>query len=191
MIIPVGFAQVNFLFAGADFPTGAEVTLGVQNASAAGTLEDQANLIANHFAVTLSGAWGQEQDNTTVMMKEGPNATGNQVAVPGGGTGTLTDSGDYPAVAVLVRKNTNFGGRTGRGRMYWPMASAGAVDDGGQLTTLYVDLIDDAFAAFMAALVGSDLPPVLLHGDPGVLPMFITSFSCQTTLATQRRRQRR
>ena len=191
MLIPVGYAQVNFVFAGADFPTGAQITLGVENSLRTDPLADQATEIAFLFAAHMAGHWSTEQDNTEVLMKEGPNSTGASVVVPGAGLGTSSDTSDTPAACVLVRKVTSRGGRAGRGRMYWPCPGSSVIDDGGQLTTAYVSSLNGAFSNFRAGLITADHPPVLLHGAANLIPDGIDSFSVQTTLATQRRRQRR
>lgn len=191
MIIPAGYAQVNFIFAGTDFPTGAQITLGVNNNARTDSLTDQADEIALLFANNLSNYWSGEQDNTTVLMKEGPNSTGNQVEVPGAGLGGGSDGSDTPAAAVLIRKTTAFGGRKGRGRWYWPCPGVLHIDDAGQLTTAYVSGLQSAINNFHSALVTANLEPYLLHADAGTLPYPIISWSVQTTLATQRRRQRR
>lgn len=191
MIIPAGYAQANFIFAGPDFPTGAQITLGLNNNARTDSLEDQADEIALLFANNLAGYWSGEQDNTTVLLKEGPNSTGNQVEVPGAGLGTGNSTSDLPAAAVLIRKNTAFGGRKGRGRWYWPSPSVLFVDDGGQLSSGFVSGLQSAIDAFHGDLVTANLEPYVLHADAGTVPYPITSWSVQTTLATQRRRQRR
>lgn len=192
MFIGTGYGQANFIFAGGDFPTGAQVTLGIFHANNTLDQETQATNIAAQFAISLADWWGIEQDNTTVLWKWGPNETGPAVEVPGAGLGTLTQTGNTPAVCALVRKNTARGGRKGRGRIFWPCPNAENIGDGGQLQSAYVSGLTAAWEDFRVGLTAGDLVPVLLHDDDGTTSEDeITSFSCQTTVATQRRRQRR
>lgn len=195
MIIPTGTAQANLRFIGAAVPTGAEITLGLAVDTFGGTPVDAG------FAV--AAAWNGTSIDTyqtttvelvEVMVKFGPTATGPSGVYATSGPGTGTNQSLGPAMSYLVQKNTNFGGRSGRGRFYIPGVPEQNADEGGELTSGVLGGLQIAMDAFYAALLAADLPPVLLHAEPDApitTPLPITSFTVSSKIATQRRRLRR
>ena len=194
MIIPTGFAQANFKFTGAAVPTGAEVTMGLFVDTFTGDPEAAADAAANAWGTALmQGLQTIDITLSSVLVKFGPNATGPSFERPTGIQGTQTDATAAPNLALLVRKNTSGGGRTGRGRFYIPGVSEDDINEGGVLSGGYLSLAVTACNDFHTELVAADLTPALLHsaGSPVQQPLPITSFSPDATAATQRRRMRR
>ena len=190
LIIPSGFSQVTFLFTGVDVPTGAAVTLGLNQpntASVADGLDLLEPLVETlHEAMAVSTVTLDR-----IRLKFGPNASGNfgerSIAAPG----DQGADGAAPNLAVLVRKQTDEGGRQGRGRLYYPGVPEEVVNGAGVLTAGAVAQYQAAWDAFYTALDGADWTPVLLHSVAGNSPDEITSFVVESTTATQRRRLRR
>lgn len=193
MEIPSGYGQVNLLFGGSSLPTGAQCTFGIDIDAFGGDPEDAGAAVVN--AWTTASCDGFQTTTTTltgVLVKFGPVTTGpaglTAASVPGG----ISSTGTSPAVAVLVRKNTSFGGRAGRGRMFLPGVSESDVSIAGLLDGAYVSYVNGALASFLTELSTALIPMVLLHGDGSAFPPYgVTGLSCQGTVATQRRRQRR
>jgi len=192
-VIPSGYAQINWQFTGTSLPFGADVTLGVDISSYAGTATDAAgdahqawvdNIIPRQVnTVTLS--------NTHV--KFGPNSTG-----PAGDAGTPTagsgsNPGISPQVSALVHKTTLFGGHPGRGRMFVPGLSESDVNNAGTVDSGALGAWQTSVDGLLSDLGTALLIPVLLHGvgSPLSTPSTITDFTVDSKVATQRRRLRR
>lgn len=193
MLIPTGFAQVNLkhVVLGSEHP--AEVTLGINNSGAAGTLIEQAEIIRDAWQEWWVASMATALFFTGVRIKEGPNATGAAVEIAATGQGGGTAGACPPNVAVLVHKLTPYGGRTGRGRMYLPGIPEENVDSGGNISSSWLADRQSNLNSFWAELVAADLDPVLLHSEETAVsdPFVITSFAVQSKVATQRRRLRR
>lgn len=192
-IIPVDFAQINFIYTGPCVPTGAQWVLGVGMDTFSGTPAQLAAVAFDAYEVgNFDSDTGVGCDLTSILVKFGPNATGASALVGVSAGGVLT--GDCtPNFAALIKKNTADGGRAGRGRTYFPGVIEGNIEDGGVLDTTYRDDMTTHFAAFRTDLLASGCIPVVLHGEgsPISTPSPITSFTCDSVGATQRRRMRR
>lgn len=111
--------------------------------------------------------------------------------------GTRTAAGTPPNnCAVLVRKNTSFGGRRNRGRAFFPPCSLAetAVDNVGNITPSVVTGIQSNWTELYTDLttnVTLPLSPVILHSDQPATPTPVTGFVVQSRIATQRTRMRR
>lgn len=192
-VIPVGYAQANFRYSTLGYPEGAEWTLGLDVSSALGGPSGVATDLITNYGLTIRTVLPGSAVLTSVLVKFGPNDLGPSAevaaSVPGTGGGTQTS----PAVAVLVHKVTAIGGRPGRGRFFLPGVQESEVDVAGVLTSAFVDGLQDEVDAFVAELISSGMPPVLLHSEtsPVATPTPITSLQVDSRVATQRRRQRR
>lgn len=193
MVIPEGFAQVNLMFVGTAAPTGAELTLGLENAT---DLSALAIAEAVEDACTASLFVSQATNAlalTNIHVKRGPNETGSTadlgVSFVGGNGGAAVP----PNVSMLISKLTSAGGRSGRGRWFMPGMSETKLDPSGNWDAVYVTDVTTDMGEFIASLVGDELNPVLLHGadSPVAIPTLITSMPAQAIAATQRRRLRR
>lgn len=191
MEIPAGFAQVNWKFEGTGFPNGAEVTLGVF----AGGEDDPVVIAEAARDAWVSGMIPVQSSAITlvgVLVKIGPNSTGPSGEASASEDGDIGGDAMPPNVAILVKKNTNMGGRSGRGRMYIPGLAESWGTTGGVMSNTDLGNVQDAVTATMASLALSGYFPVVLHtaGAPLSEPTAVTSFVVQQRLATQRRRLR-
>lgn len=194
MLIPLGYAQANLRFSGANAPTGAEITLGLDVTGFAPGPSAAAEAVHDAYTTALIQNLQVESIALdTVLVKYGPNATGPSGEFSDPVPGAETDEGVPPNTAMLVQKVTAFGGRAGRGRLFLPGLPETRLEDTGVFTALWVSSAVTAFDAFHTALTAADLPPVLLHdeGSPIATPTPITSFEPVALAATQRQRLRR
>lgn len=191
-LIPSGFAQINWKFAGTSAPNGAEVTLGVDISSYTGTPADAAGDAIAAYNSAVDSIMPATVTLASVLVKFGPNATGPSAEVTSGNAGSGGGASTSPNVAWLVHKNTALGGRAGRGRMYWPGVQESEVDPSGNLTTAFQTGAQTAMNNFLAALATDLLIPVVLHGaaSPLSAPTTITGLTVDGRAATQRRRLR-
>lgn len=191
MIIPAGYAQVNIKMGGAALPLGAQVTFGVENPLGQVANSIASSVIAAFNSNNVPGFISTGVQFVSVLVKRGPNATGEQQDLPWGVPGERAGAVCPPNVAFLVRKQTQLGGRKGRGRMFFPGVIDTDVDGAGIVVpAVAAGLLDDLGNAF-ADLVNDSLSPMLLHGDGATQPTLITSLFVDPRVATQRRRLRR
>jgi len=191
MIIPEGYAQINYIFSGANFSRGAQVTLGLQN-----TISD---LNAGAVATAAATAWENnllplQVDSLTlveVRAKLGPNETGPEATEPVGVAGGESDTPLPPNVATLVKKVTDQGGRKNRGRFFLPGMSELAILNDGNYDPAILATLNAALGDFYADLVAADLEPVVLHTDILDSPTDINALVAQSKVATQKRRLRK
>jgi hypothetical protein len=191
MIIPAGYAQLNFVHSGTAAPTGAEVTLGVDHVNqdldviaAAALALWEAQIIGNLTSqIRLDG----------VLVKKGPNDTGPSGFFPSGEEGSYGESATPPNVSLLVHKVTDMGGRQGRGRMFIPGFREDRVSGEGIVQASDVTSINTALTTFFDGMETADLRLALLRseGSPITAPELLTGLQLDTRVATQRRRLRR
>lgn len=193
MVIPAGYGQVNYRFAGAACPNGAEVTFGLEGSGFAGTPSDAAAILNGLWASGWSSIQTNQVALVDVLVKFGPDDTGPSGTSPGAATGDISSSGASPAVSLLVQKVTALGGRAGRGRAFIPGISEADVSVSGVIDSAYLAAAATAFETFRTDCAAADLSLVLLHGaeSPITTPTPITELVPQAIAATQRRRQRR
>lgn len=187
MIIPTGYAQATFIFSGPCVPNGAVITLGCNPVSS-----DPVDVAEDFNAAWVSNLDAVTSANLTlasILVKMGPNDTGNFYELPVGTAGNVSGDCDPPNTAWLIHKVTAMGGRKGRGRIYLPgvfsanTANNGAID-GSTLSTLQA-----AWSGFLGDLDTAGVPLALLHTGSDE-PNGITSLSVDPFVATQRRRLR-
>jgi hypothetical protein len=193
MIIPVGYAQVNFRFTSPDLPFGAEFTIGTKWPD---------GIIPVDGAGHWSGAWGAcgimdllDNDLTMagVRVKLGPNATGPSAEIATSFTGNGGSQGATPNVALLIRKETSLGGHAGRGRFFVPGLPLTSFTNDGHVVSAARASMQDAMDEFYDQTAADDWVPVVLHnpGSPITTPTPITRYGVDDRVATQRRRLRR
>lgn len=107
----------------------------------------------------------------------------------GSGSGAMAT----PAVSLMATKQTNLGGRHGRGRNFLPSPPEGQVDNVGQVDSTYRGNVKDAWQFHiegMAGVLGDSSAPLgyLLHAD-ATEPTEITGVDISGKVASQRRRQ--
>jgi hypothetical protein len=194
VIIPSGFSQVNLKFTGPDVPTGAEMTFGVDNQISSFAPGDVADLVANAVGVAdLPDFWTTDVVLSSILVKNGPNATGPSAENVYDYPGTVTGDGDPPQTAFLIHKVTALGGRAGRGRMYQPGVPDAFVNGAGELTGTTAGILTAGYSIFRATLQSSDVGMVVLHGEgsPISTPTPVIGLGVDQRCATQRRRNRR
>lgn len=195
MEIPVGFGQVTIGFTGVMAPTGAAITYGIniQQPIIPGQLDEIANEAATSFITRFGPAMTNQITLSSVLVKAGPNDIGPSVELGFNLPGAAGNVGGYPGVCYLVSKNTAFGGRAGRGRMYIPGVPEASVDPGGNLSSGTTSGLQTAANAWLEDQSTNGVPLVLLHntGSPLSEPSEVTSLTVSNRSATQRRRNRR
>lgn len=146
-----------------------------------GAFEDVVALMTTAIAVT------------SILIKIGPDGTGPSAEFAVNLPGASASNAVSPNTSVLVRKNTNRGGRSGRGRFYLPGLREDVVDSGGQIASGTVTSLQSAVDDFYADMIAGGMPLVLEHGPlpPVVGADFLTSLTVAPKVATQRRRLRR
>lgn len=194
MIIPDGFAQVNFRFIGDAAPTGAEVTFGADISATGGDPTSIAAAVSVAYQdAGLDGISVGACTLATILVKFGPNDTGPFVQFPVGLVGTAANPSTLVNGALLIHKVTPLGGRSGRGRMFWPGIPDNQVDADGNVHSGYLTSVGEWLEDFRGKLIADDIVPTLLHADTDVAPIDtpITGLLPQAQMATQRRRLRR
>lgn len=194
MEIPSGYAQANLAFTGTGFPTGAEITLGLDVSVYAGTPNDAALDVAQSWnTVGIDALVPPSCHLTSVEVKYGPSATGPTGLWTGDIAGTASGEQMQPGTAILVRKITALGGKAGRGRFYHPGVIEEQVTAAGDLTSTPLSNWQSALDDWLSTLQAADLSPVVLHaaGSPLSTPTPITALQVDGRVATQRRRLRR
>lgn len=189
MTIPADYGQATLKYSGAALAYPAANVFGFANAGAE-TAEDAAGVIESAWTGTVMPLLCDEVTLDSVLVKLGPDATGPSFELSSSTAGGDADNPDRANTAYLVRKNTDFGGRMGRGRMYLPGVNEADVADFGTVSGAKVTALDTELEDFLAALALGGIPMVLLHGDT-TTPYPVTSLTAQSVTATQRRRMRR
>ena len=193
MLIPLGFAQINAIHTGSALPFRSEWTLAVNHDN----IEQTPIQVAQKFEDALQASNLYDSVSlgvtmTSVLVKFGPNDTGKSALEPANEPGVAGNSA-APQVAYLIHKNTDDGGRAGRGRFFLPGVPDANVNPNGTILGGTLTTMQTALDTFLANLIADDLIPVVLHniGSPLSSPSPITSFSPDARAATQRRRLRR
>lgn len=190
MIIPIGYAQVNFIGSGTGYARGWQVAIGVENGLGLNPAAI-ANAAGTCWADNISPVQSNQCALTQVLAKVGPNDTGlasYQSISEDGGVASQAQSSQS---AVLVKKTTTHGGRHGQGRMFMPGSTESQSDGGGLLTTAALTAWQAALDGFLSDLAAADIPMYLLHATDTPGPYEVTDLVVQQLFASQRRRIRR
>lgn len=189
MEIPTGYGQLTFEYGGNALAYPAVNTLGF----VIGTAESPLYCATNGAALWETNVMPllcDEVELASVLAKWGPTETGPSAEVfpadPGGDNGNP----DRANTCYLITKNTEFGGRQGRGRLYLPGVTEDQASDYGTIAPARVSALNDAFDDVLSGMISAGFAPALLHGN-SLTPYAITSFSASGVTATQRRRMRR
>jgi len=189
-VIPDGFGEAAWQFLASGDPDPWFVTIGV-------AFEDPFD--PEDWLSAMADTWGAHlrdvslSDMALVLTKISYNDGGSMLEAehPVGLLGTGGTTKLPQNCACLVRKNTGLVGRHFKGRMYWPgilseadVSPVGRIDS--SVVTAYQALFNSVYGDLNAV---TNAQPALLHTD-ATAPTFVTSFSVQQTIATQRRRLR-
>jgi hypothetical protein len=194
-VIPIGFANVRWLFECAGLVDEMSTAMGVfadpaqtalQIAEGADSAYDTSNW---GLAANRNDEWTYLGTEATLMTVSGPIIAVVSNVTPG------TQTADAPPAncALLVSKITADGGRRNKGRMYWPPANLGeiSINSAGFMGSTDRNSFQASFDGFIDDLETSGLSPHLFHSLPGsTVPTAITGFLLSSQIATQRRRMR-
>lgn len=193
-IIPPGYAECSMEFWLAGYLRPAVITQGFKINGSVGSSYN----VADQFDLAFAGSFAALFDNNVTMRNAkaviGQDGSDPIVQVSTTQTaGTSSRESTAPALALMVTKNTNLGGRKHRGRNYMPWALADSdVAENGAVNPARLNSWAAALDEYMDFIIGptSDLldEPVILHTDPTV-PTPVTSFTPNPAIRTQRRRQ--
>lgn len=193
MPVPAGFFSVSMRLSNAALVRPAAVTYGCERADALDPIAN-ANLILSlfqtHVGPVLDSAVTIGPATCHLGSTSGESFAVLSTTTPGVGGAALQSP--TPNVAALIRKQTDRGGRRGRGRMYLPwFANETDLDEAGVIATTRANTLTSAFTAWVAAHLSNDVPLAVLH-EPGISPTgdpsMVLSMFCDRVVATQRRR---
>lgn len=193
MLIPEGFAQVNWHIEVEGHPFPAEVTLGLDVSANTDTGQEVADLLYDAWTDHLGFHTSTFATLTMASVKFGPNDVGPTYEAFGTETGSRAGEVVGPQEAFLIRKSTAIGGRQGRGRMYLPGCLAAQLNPTGLWEDQYITDVQSGATSVQSFLAAQNVFAALLHtvGTPDQTPELITSMTAQSRVATQRRRNRR
>jgi len=194
VVVPVGGTQAVMRWSVAGDPEFMHVVLGLIDLAVSDDPEDIAARFETAFADTNLGLASTIANAYSVATKLVSTRLASgwvQVEVGTAFSGTLSVTEAPNNCAVLVRKNTAFGGRQNRGRMYFPpfMIANTDISPTGVIDSADVTAFQATMADFYTTLVAEDLQPVLWH-ESGAAGTQITAFVTQSRIATQRTRMR-
>lgn len=194
MTIPTGFGQITYILGGTGLLTGAVCTMGFENTGAQTALACAQDAHARWDADLMPSLASSVQHQAT-LVKLGPDSTGASAVVTGAVTGGAGATSVSAAVCFLVHKQTNLGGRQGRGRMFIPGPLEAAVAPDGAIAAGTMTTVQAALTALIADATIDGMPFALLHdlnkGQILLSPTDLTGLALDSKVATQRRRQRR
>lgn len=210
--IPDGFALCSVEFnPQTGLPNGAAFTFGVGLAVVPGQgIADE--LVSVLTASGIHNAWATTIVPARVRVKCGPNDTGPFFVASYTEAGGETGAVGAASPSILITKQTLLGGKRGRGRMFIPGQSESAIDPGGvvgattradvqtRANNLRTGIIAATSMTMMVLLHGPATEWALVNGKPRrvtdpdapapPVPTEVTSMVVESTVATQRRRQR-
>lgn len=199
LVIPPGFGEASIQLRNAGDPEPWYVTFAVDLTEAAGDFAEAAGIVGTAFVNSFLTQMNEATTLVGVNLRVGQDGSDPlSVYVPVGETGTGSSAKLPQNCALLVRKATARGGRSGKGRMYIPnVLPETAVDNVGVIDSATVTAFQDVADELLTQLTGDpgpSLPMVLLHNnsltvDPTPTP--VTALVVDSLIATQRRRLRR
>jgi hypothetical protein len=194
LLIPAGYSQMNLVWQGTTNDRPCEVALGFHGPP--GELPADAADDIYSAAIATNSIFQASQQSTTwrflgvkvmTMTESGPTTGELLLSV----VGTLSVANPPINCAVLLRKNTDLGGRTNRGRIFAPPTelNESEVDYLGNMTSTAVTRHLTHWNNFVSGLdaVGKTLR---LYHTASAVPTVVNSLSVQQLIATQRRRMR-
>jgi hypothetical protein len=166
----------------------AAVTFGVSNVAALATPTDIAEAVWPAWFDNMKSRIDSDVLMGPLHVQQGTASGINSGDGTSSGAGTAGSSAPTPQVAVLVKKQTGVGGRANRGRFYLPWAvDESGLDQAGNIDPTVVTAVNTACAGLLADLATAQVPMYILHNGVGI-PTQVLSMSCESVVATQRRR---
>lgn len=167
------------------FEMAASTSLGVKNAL-------DANVTAGMWTPVLNTCHVASLD---IIPLDGTGATVNFPVTGAKWAGSVSTQDFNPAISVIVKHVTGLRGRDNRGRTYLPFCGDAAVDY-GSLNGTNPATTSTAWNAFLNAMITATCFPVVAaydrrHNGAAAHVSHIVSYTCETVVGTQRRRQQR
>lgn len=200
LVIPPGFAEASAQLRNSGDPQPWYVTFGIDVSDIGG----QYGLAAAHIYTVFQESWLSQMTAATsldnITLRIGQDGGEPLVVIsPGGSTGVGSSAKLPQNCALLIRKTSARGGRSGKGRMFMPnVLPESAVDNVGVIENATVAAFQDVADQFFNDLAGEGgagpTPMVLLHNEGisgSTVPTPVTAFQVDNVIATQRRRLRR
>jgi hypothetical protein len=188
LFIPAGFAQGAWRFSLSGDPEVMVTTIGIDldEATPQQAADQFADLWTQHFpGNNMAAGWTYLGATLRVGTGAAPLIVEAPRNVPGTGPGNSLPSN----CALLVKKRTALGGRSGRGRMFVPLTSVGeeGVTPNGFMSAALTGVLQGVYTSIWGAMSF-----VLLHDSlsPVTVPTALTSLIVDPQIATQRRRMR-
>jgi hypothetical protein len=202
--LPSGaFARISHSFTGTNVPTGAAVVYALELTAPPATPATVANAAHVVFGNNIMPRVTNDVTLVSTLCKVGPDQTGASALHSAPVVGGLNFDSSAPNTSWLITKNTELGGRRGRGRMYVPGVPELSIDNGGVLESSYFTAQQTAVNAWLAALIAAgSIDFLVLEHEPAApgtqnpspqpsLPSVVSSLTVSGLVATQRRRLRR
>jgi hypothetical protein len=191
--IPIGFVQVAFKMqrsGGGDIALVTEAfSLESNTPPSSAIVQGLFDAFSSQMKVVLQVGWRF----VGATGRFGASPLGPTFEVAGSIQGTSSGFAVPPNVAALVQKRTGMGGRSNRGRFYFPGVDEGSVDEGGFMSAALRTSVQNAVGAYIGAAqaVVGVAGAVILHDTTVVgSPTPVVEHQVQALLATQRRRLR-
>jgi hypothetical protein len=188
LVIPPGFAQAAWRFSLAGDAEVMVTTIGLEVAPQTNqqAADEFADLWLSQFP---AGNMALEWKYLGAVLRVGTGGAPVIVEAPRNVSGTGAGQSPPSNCALLVKKRTALGGRSGRGRMFVPVTSVGegGISPTGQIESSIVAALQGAWTAMFG-----EMSFFLFHdaASPVLSPTAITSLLVDPKLATQRRRMR-
>ena len=200
LVIPAGFAQASLQMRNSGDPDPWYITFGIELTDLNFVAEREAARIESAARENLANVVTSDTRMTGVQLRIGvTDADPFTVFHPFDIVGLSTDAALPQNNAILVTKQTERSGRTGKGRFCLPCVNEGAVSNVGVLTETFRNLVQTRVSGFLTQLAAPETteeapaPMVLLHSElapGGSAPNVVTSLVVAPVIATQRRRLR-
>lgn len=204
LLIPVGFADIAVELMCAGDPDPWYVTFGVAHTVDEGDIETIGLSVNTAWQSTFLPSQANTVTHTGCKITMGTADEPLRVFKPSNvldNQGGSADNRLPQNCALLVRKNTNKGGRRNKGRFFVPLiVGETTVNSVGMIETSEVIYFQGLANAFQASLaedadpVIPSTPMVVLHHSEGVStapsPTPVSSLQVDGVIATQRRRMR-
>lgn len=192
--IPLNEAQVTLVFTVAGNVRPMVMTFGVRPDVQGATASQIASGVRALYVSSTLGSPGAFSSSYTWTETRVQKMTSTGIAFAGitqPVVGTATANTVPVNGAVLIRKETQDGGRKNRGRMFWPpMAfNEAIVSPAGVIAAAELAAEQTKWNTFVSSLSSGDYPMVVQHSD-GSPSTLVSGVSLSNLLATQRRRMR-
>jgi len=190
LIIPDGFGQATLLF---DFITGPSnpmaMVFGYSNGNDQSPLQN-AIIVRDEYESNVLVGGGISNNVRLVSVDVQQNPGLGSASAPSVVTGDNQQQAMPPQVSFLIHKETAIGGRAHRGRFYQPGPTVQGVTEGGLIDPATFVALNVSFTGWRTNLNSNSIPMVILHSSAVLAPTPVEFVSCDSVVATQRRRLR-